>query len=266
MVRVLLAREPGGRVVSSIRNGDFRKALLMNKLKNSIISGATVAWALLGSGSVWADEPTAPPPAGEQPAPAGEQPASAASTAMTTPALTGPLVANPNPISFDAGPLGPVYWTGVVSGLGMWQNNVFPGDQHALASLSNGQFSFQKTDGLFQYYLQVGAYTIPDLGAPYFNVLTTTGDFFGPLPIAWAKVAPTDTFSIQGGQLPTLIGAEKSRASIRPGRAGNREPWPGPCDILRLRRRNRLAFRTTRRACNAPFNIPELLRPWRTAM
>ena len=48
----------------------------MNKLKNSIITGATVAWALLGLGA-WAAEPTAQPPAGEQPAPAGEQPASA---------------------------------------------------------------------------------------------------------------------------------------------------------------------------------------------
>ena len=70
--------------------------------------------------------------------------------------------------------------------------------------------SFQKTDGLFQYYVQVGAYTIPALGTPYFNTNKATGDFFGPLPMAWAKVAPTDTFSIQGGKLPTLIGAENT--------------------------------------------------------
>ena len=181
----------------------------LKKLKKSITSAGAIVGALLGLGAIvaLADEQ---PPAGEQPAPAGEQAAPAAPTAMTTPALTGPLVANPNPTSFDLGFLGPVYWTGVVSGLGMWQNNVFPGDQRALASLSNGQFSFQKTDGLFQYYVQVGAYTIPTLGAPYFNVLTTTGDFFGPVPLAWAKVAPTDNFSIQGGQLPTLIGAENT--------------------------------------------------------
>ena len=175
----------------------------MNNMKKSIISGAAVAWALLGSGitSAGADEPTEQPPAAEQPA---------APTAMTTPALTGPLVANPNPINFDAGPLGPVYVTGVVSGLGLWQNNPFPGNQRSLASLSNGQFSFQKTDGLFQYYVQVGAYTIPTLGAPYFNTPVATGDFFGPLPLAWGKVAPNDAFSIQGGKLPTLIGAENT--------------------------------------------------------
>jgi len=173
----------------------------MNIFKKSIIPGVVCAWASLGldANLVLADE---------QPAPAPEQPA--APTAMTTPALTGPLVANPNPASFDLGFLGPVYYNGFISGLGMWQNNVFPGDQRVLASLSNGQFSFQKNDGLFQYYVQVGAYTIPTLGAPYFNVLTTTGDFFGPVPIAWAKVAPTDNFNIQGGQIPTLLGLENT--------------------------------------------------------
>ena len=173
-----------------------------------MIARGAAALALLGLGApvALADEQAAPP--GGQPA--GEQPAPAAPTAMTTPALTGPLVANPNPISFDLGPLGPVYYTGVVSGLGLWQNNIFPGDQHSLASLSNGQFSFQKIDGLFQYYLQVGAYTIPSLGAPYINTGPATGDFFGPLPLAWAKVAPSDGFSIQGGKIPTLIGAENT--------------------------------------------------------
>ena len=106
---------------------------------------------------------------------------------MTTPALTGPLVANPNPMYLDLGPLGPVSLTGVVTPLVLWQNNPFPADQRSLGSLSNGQFSFQKTDGLFQYYVQVGAYTIPSLGAPYFNTPKATGDFFGPLPLAWAR-------------------------------------------------------------------------------
>jgi hypothetical protein len=173
----------------------------MNRLKKSIITAA-VAWTslILGGPAAPAEE------AAEQPAPAGEQPA--APTAMTTPAMTGPLAANPNPMSFDAGPLGPVYVTGAVSGLGLWQNNKFPDQQHSQASLSNGQVFLQKTEGLFQYFLQVGAYTFPTLGAPYFSTATTTGDFFGPVPVAYAKVAPTDDFYIEGGKLPTLIGAE----------------------------------------------------------
>jgi hypothetical protein len=66
----------------------------------------------------------------------------------------------------------------------------------------------QKTEGLFQYFVQVGAYTFPGLGAPYFSTATTTGDFFGPVPVAYAKLAPTDDFYIQGGKLPGLVGAE----------------------------------------------------------
>jgi hypothetical protein len=166
-----------------------------------VMSTALVPVLLGGIGTAWAEENTEQPPAEEKPV---------APTAMTTPALTGPLVANPNPMNFDLGPLGPVYLTGVVTPLVLWQNNPFPADQRSLGSLSNGQFSFQKTDGLFQYYVQVGAYTIPGLGAPYFNTPKATGDFFGPLPLAWAKLAPTDAFSVQGGKLPTLIGAENT--------------------------------------------------------
>jgi len=97
--------------------------------------------------------------------------------------------------------------TGAVSSLGLWQNNISPGDQHSLASLSNGQFFFQKTDGLFQYFLQMGAYSIPSLGTPYINTPMATGDYFGSLPVAYLNLAPTSTFSIEGGKLPTLIGA-----------------------------------------------------------
>jgi Putative beta-barrel porin-2, OmpL-like. bbp2 len=143
------------------------------------------------------------------PPPAPGEPESAVPSALSMPAMAaGPLTANPKPITFDAGPLGPVYLTGVVSPLGLWQNNPFPGDQRSLASLSNGQFFFQKTDGLFQYFVQVGAYTLPALGTPYFNTPKATGDFFGPLPQAFIKFAPTEEFSIQAGKLPTLIGAE----------------------------------------------------------
>src|SRR6516164_10910636 len=178
----------------------------MNKLKKGIINGAAAAWVVLGAGATVALADDQPAPSGEQPPPPAEQPA--APTAMTTPAIAGPLVANPNPISFDAGPLGPVYLTGIVSPLGLWQNNPLPGDQRSLASLSNGQFFFQKTDGLFQYFVQVGAYTLPALGTPYVNTPKATGDFYGPLPQAFVKIAPTDELSISAGKLPTLVGAE----------------------------------------------------------
>jgi len=192
-------------------------------MRKKVFTGQFVAAGVLlnvGIGPAWAADPAgfgsgAPNPlsaqvaqtAIDQPPPGpGEPPA--APTAMTTPAMAGPLTANPNPISFDAGPLGPVYVTGAISALGLWQNNTFPGDQHSLASLSNGQFFFQKTEGLFQYFVQAGAYTLPSLGTPYINTPRATGDFYGPLPQAFIKFAPTDTFSVSAGKLPTLIGAE----------------------------------------------------------
>jgi hypothetical protein len=180
----------------------------MNKLKKGIINGAVAGWALLSCGATVAladDQPAAP---GEQPPPPAEQPA--APTAMATPSMSAPLVANPNPFSFDAGPVGPVYVTGAVSGLGLWQNNKAPDQEHSLASLSNGQVFIQKTDGLFQYFLDVGAYTFPALGLPYFSTATTVGDFFGPVPVVYAKLAPTDNFYIQGGKMPGLVGAESA--------------------------------------------------------
>jgi hypothetical protein len=94
---------------------------------------------------------TAQTPDQQSPA-ATEQPA-----APTTPAMSAPLVANPNPMSVDAGFLGPVYVTGAVSGLGLWQNNKFPDQQHTQVSLSNGQVFLQKTAGVFQYFVDVGA-------------------------------------------------------------------------------------------------------------
>jgi len=200
--------------------GVTRKAFEMTNI-NSIVMSAALVSVLLGGicGPAWAEETAEQPTAGEKPA---------APTALTTPPLTGPLTGNPNPISFDAGPLGPVYLTGIVSGLGLWQNNPFPGDQRSLASLSNGQFIFQKTDGLLQYYVQAGAYTIPALGTPYFNTPKATGDFFSALPVANLKLAPTDAFSIQGGKLPTLIGAEYTftfqNMNIERGLLWNQEP------------------------------------------
>src|SRR5215472_2382833 len=142
----------------------------------------------------------------QQPPAAPEQPA--APTAMTTPVISPPLVANPNPMSLDAGFLGPVYVTGTVSGLGLWQNNKFPDQQHSQVSLSNGQVFLQKTDGVFQYFVDVGAYTFPALGAPYFSTGTTVGDFFGPVPVAYAKLAPNDSFYVQAGKMTGLVGVE----------------------------------------------------------
>lgn len=162
---------------------------------------AVVAWQLAAAPAVLAQ--LAPPP----PGPAAPEPP--ASTAMTVPPMTGPLVANPKPMGTDFGdPFGTIYLTGAVTGLGLFQSDPVSSDHNNHFDLSNGQISIQKTEGLFQFFVQGAAYSLPALGAPYLHVSRTTGNTFGPVPLAWGKWAPSDTFSLQGGKLPTLIGAE----------------------------------------------------------
>ena len=126
------------------------------------------------------------------------------------PALVGALTANPKPMSYDAGPLGKVYVTGVASGLAQWQTNVVPGDYGGQRDLSNGQLFLNKPDGLVQFFLQVGVYSLPDLGVPYVRSDTATSAFYGPFAQGYLKLAPNDSFSIEAGKLPTLIGAEST--------------------------------------------------------
>ncbi len=53
--------------------------------------------------------------------------------------MTGPLHLSSNPLHIDGGPLGPVYISGVISGLGLVQDHPFPGDHDSRVDLSNGQ-------------------------------------------------------------------------------------------------------------------------------
>ena len=134
---------------------------------------------------------------------------------LPMPAMTGPLQ-SPSPFQFNAGPLGKLDITGVVSGMGLWQDNpvntvspdpvAFNGYTHA--DISNGQIFIQKTHGLIQFFLQAGAYNMPAIGAPFISTGATTAGYYGPLPQAYLKIAPTKYFSVLIGKLPTLIGAE----------------------------------------------------------
>jgi Putative beta-barrel porin-2, OmpL-like. bbp2 len=149
-------------------------------------------------------------------APASAQQAAPAANPMATPAMAGPIAANPNPYSIDLGPiLGKTYITGALTGMGFVQSNTPPASaggnpahHDTGADLTNGMVDIQKTDGFFQYFLQAGAYSFPVIGQPYTDASHTTTNNFGPLPQAYLKVAPTDSFSVQAGKLPTLIGEE----------------------------------------------------------
>lgn len=183
------------------------------------------AWHLGACPAAWAQQP--PPSAPASGAPALEA-AAPASTAMATPAMAGPLVANPKPMSFDGGPLNTIYFTGAVSGLALFQSDPVASDHHNHVDFSNGQVSLQNTEGLVQFFAQLGAYSFPALGTPYLHIGRTTGDFFGPLPEGYVKLAPSDAVSLQAGKLPTLIGAEYAftfqNMNIERGLLWNQEP------------------------------------------
>lgn len=134
------------------------------------------------------------------------QAASSASQPLSTPSMTSPLQAAP-PHTFDAGPFGPLEVNGVLSGMGLVQNNRTPPDAASHWDVSNAQVYLQKTTGWWQFYLQGGAYNIPDLGVAFVSTSDTVSEFYGPLPAAYLKLVKGN-FSAQMGKLPTLIGAE----------------------------------------------------------
>lgn len=122
--------------------------------------------------------------------------------------MSGPLTVNLKPESFDIPEIGKVYISGAVTGLAMTESNLFPGDHRVVSDVDNAQVFIQKVDGEFQFFAQAGIYSLPSLGAPYIRAGNAVSDFYGPLPQAFVKIAPSSSFSIEAGKLPTLVGAE----------------------------------------------------------
>jgi hypothetical protein len=157
--------------------------------------------------SAQAPATTPPAEAATATAAAPAAPAAAAPTPLTTPSVTGPLQWLP-PANFDAGPFGKISANGIVTGFGMVQTNHVPGDDDAQAALSNGQIFIQKADGKFQWFVEAGAYTLPSLGTAFLAADKTVSNFYGPVPVAFAKIQAGKTTQFMIGALPTLVGAE----------------------------------------------------------
>ena len=81
------------------------------------------------------------------------------------PTMTAPLSTAAPAHTFDGGPFGMLSVTGILSGMGMVQDNWIPGDKSSHWDLSNGQIFLQKTTGWWQFYLQGGAYNLPGFGS-----------------------------------------------------------------------------------------------------
>ena len=174
-------------------------------------AGNTVASQVATSSS--ADQPklvavaTPDPAPQDAPASAPAQTPAAAPMPLAMPSMTAPLSTAAPAHTFDGGPFGTLAITGILSGMGMVQNNWVPGDQPSHWDVSNAQVFLQKTTGWWQFYLQGGAYNLPDLGLPFISSTNTLPNFFGPLPVGFLKLVKGG-FSVEVGELPTLIGAE----------------------------------------------------------
>src|SRR5260370_28338297 len=85
--------------------------------------------------------------------PAAPAEAAAAAPPTLLPAMSGPLTANAKPNTYDAGPLGNVYITGVVSGFAQWQNNPGSRDRSSQRHGSNPQIFINKPTRLVEYFI-----------------------------------------------------------------------------------------------------------------
>jgi hypothetical protein len=165
------------------------------------------------------------------PAPAAA-PAAAAPAApmpLPTPSMAGPL-ATGIPHELPAGPFGKIEVTGALSGMGLFTNNPVAKGDEGHVDVSNAQVFIQKTSGMFQFYLQGGAYNFPVVGsnAPTFlKTIDTVHDLFGPFPVGYLKLVKGN-FNIEIGALPTIIGDEYSftfqNMNVERGLLWNQEP------------------------------------------
>jgi hypothetical protein len=190
----------------------------MKALKIASLTGVA-ALSLAAAGVARADD--TPPAAAAAAAPAGPM-------ALATPAMSASLSSNADPLSADLGPLGKIWVSGQVTGFGMVQTAAPAPSEKRKADISNLQFEVQKTDGVFQFYVQVGDYNFPSLGTPVATSPRLTEETFKYVPVAYIKLQPTAEFSILVGKLPTLIGAEYTfsfeNLNINRGLLWNQEP------------------------------------------
>ena len=166
-----------------------------------------------------------PPPATPAAA-ATPAPAAAAPMPLPTPSMSGPL-ATGIPHELPAGPFGKIEITGILSGIGLFENNPVVHGDEGHVDVSNAQVFIQKTSGWFQFFLQGGAYNLPVVGVPFAKTGPTTTGTYGPFPVGYAKLVKGN-FNVEIGSLPTLIGDEYTftfqNMNIERGLLWNQEP------------------------------------------
>ncbi len=100
----------------------------------------------------------------------------------------------------------------------------------AHTDVSNLLFQAARNTGTFRYSLTAGAYAFPVVGLPLLSTFASGANtsLFGLLPAAYAQYAPSATFTLSAGKLPTLLGQESGftfqNVNIERGLAWNAEP------------------------------------------
>lgn len=134
-----------------------------------------------------------------------------AQSAAPYPAMSASLAANGTPLTLDLGVLGnKVTVGGVLSGYAQFQSNHVLNDANSSVDLSNAQIFINKSTGIIQYFIQAGTYSLPVLSDGVYVLSHKEPSLtFGNVPTAFVKIVPpTGPFSLQVGELPTLIGDE----------------------------------------------------------
>lgn len=122
----------------------------------------------------------------------------------------------PKTINFSAGPLGTLSAQGVLSAAGTWQSNPttltgpasYGTDRHTRLDVTNAELILQKTTGVVQFFAMAGSYNFPTLGEPILPTPSVPYYYYGAVPEAYITIAPTKSFSVEVGKLPTLMGGE----------------------------------------------------------
>jgi|SRR5579859_2056967 len=178
----------------------------------AVSSAAGLAFA--AAGAARADDTPAAAPAGP--------------TALASPAMSASLSSNADPLNADLGPLGKIWVSGQVTAFGVSQTAAPSASEKRKGDISNLQLEIQKTDGVFQFYIQTGDYNLPSLGTPFFTSPKLTEATYKYVPVAYIKIVPNSSFSVEIGELPTLIGAEYTftfqNLNIERGLLWNQEP------------------------------------------
>jgi hypothetical protein len=170
------------------------------------------ACALAACMCAWGSAPV--PAAAQDQAPAAAPATNPVAKAEAPPALQPPLAVTLSPKSdpgrLDLGGLGPVYITGLLSGYGQVQSHYAATDHRWRADVDNAQAFINKPDGVLQFFVQLGYYSLPALGTPYLPAEDATPALYTPFPQGYLKFVPNEHFSVMIGKLPTLVGAEST--------------------------------------------------------